>query len=418
MDNVNIQYDLLDVMVKEGLYSFGCKMQGELGHAWRLVDEQGMEFYPYDHEQVTEELSEFLADLPAFTENEYYYSKNQKRLVMKVSSVEPARSVYVIIEDICKEDIMSASETVKPYRLALQYFIRFESRIMERFYKRRKHFLAEMLLRGSVRMEKLMEDLGESFDSHMTYVVMLVELSDRSKLLSEEELRSFCEDFSAGGKAKAYPLLWQDMYLLVLGGAYDQYTFELLEGWPQRYHLQQWQEVYEKRYGVEVGIGVGNPYPVTKLHMSYNEARIALKFHSIKGDKHFVQRFEDLGIFKVLFQTHAKETMEFCRSTLDKLLEYDHDYDANLRETLMSLLYTGLNYKLTAERMHVHVNTVRYRCEKIEQLLDIKLSDVDQRLNLYVALRVGDVLQALDVMKPGYVGKLLDGRSNADRKVQ
>lgn len=418
MERENLQYELLDKLVREGAYSFCRKLQRELGHSWLLVDEHGMEFYPHDHEFAQEEIGKLLRNLPAFTEDEYYYLNNQKKLVLKVSSPPPTHSIYMIIEDMCAEDITSAAGVVRPYRLALRYYIRFESLVRERVYEGRKRFLVEMLLRGSVRMEKIIKILGESYDSGKTYVVVLAKLADDSKMIGEMELRFFCESFCADGTVKAYPLIWQGMYLLILGGDYDQNSFELLEGWPSKERFQQWQEAYEEKFGVEVGIGVGNPYTVAELHKSYHEALIALKFHTIKGHTHFVQIFEDLGIFKVLFQTQAKETMEFCRRTLDKLLEYDNDYHANLRETLMSLLDTGLNYKLTAERLHVHSNTVRYRCEKIEQLLDIKMSDVDQRLNLYLALRVGDVLQAMDVMEPGYVGRIQDGRSNGTKKIQ
>ncbi|MBP3781028.1 MAG: helix-turn-helix domain-containing protein [Selenomonas sp.] len=50
------------------------------------------------------------------------------------------------------------------------------------------------------------------------------------------------------------------------------------------------------------------------------------------------------------------------------------------------------------------MNTVRYRCEKIAQLLEIDLNHPDTRFNLYAAIRVGDVLKALNLLQPGYVG--------------
>ena len=120
-----------------------------------------------------------------------------------------------------------------------------------------------------------------------------------------------------------------------------------------------------------------------------------MKFHTIKGRTGFVQRFADLGIFRELFLHETGRIANFCRVALGKMLEYGHDNDTNLRETLMTLLDVQFNYKAAAEKLYVHVNTVRYRCEKIEQLLGIDLRDPDQIFRLYVAVRVGDVLKGL-----------------------
>ena len=163
---------------------------------------------------------------------------------------------------------------------------------------------------------------------------------------------------------------------------------------------------FTEQYHAEISIGVGGIYPVPELHRSYNEARIAVKFHTIKGRRGFVQRFADLGIFRELFRHDTERITAFCRLTLEKLLEYDHDNDADLRTTLTTLLDAGMNFKLAAERLYVHVNTVRYRCEKIEQILGVDLSNSDNAFNFYAALRVGDVLRALDLLQPGYVGEL------------
>ena len=67
---------------------------------------------------------------------------------------------------------------------------------------------------------------------------------------------------------------------------------------------------------------------------------------------------------------------------------------------------------MTAEKLFVHVNTVRYRCEKIAQLLDIDWDDPDVRFNLYAAIRVGDVLKSLNILQPGYIGQVQDKKES------
>ena len=168
----------------------------------------------------------------------------------------------------------------------------------------------------------------------------------------------------------------------------------------------RWQQAFRDRFHVPLSIGVGNAHPISDLHKSFHEARIALTFRTIKGHEGFVQWFRDLGIFGNLFSSPAEDIRAFCRQTLDKLLEYDHDYDTELQLTLRTLLDENFNYKLTAEKLFIHVNTVRYRAEKIAQLLNIDLNSPDVRFNLYAAIRIGDVLKKLDLMQPGYIGTI------------
>ena len=65
---------------------------------------------------------------------------------------------------------------------------------------------------------------------------------------------------------------------------------------------------------------------------------------------------------------------------------------------------TNFNYKAAAEMLFVHVNTVRYRYDKIAQLLEKDLSDPDVRFDLYVAVRMSEILGVLHLLPVGYIG--------------
>ena len=203
-----------------------------------------------------------------------------------------------------------------------------------------------------------------------------------------------------------YPIKWRGLYIAILSGIYRQRDYKDLSDWNSQRLIEHWQQTFCEKYAVTLSIGVGRSYPLSELHRSYKEARIALKFRQIKGEQGFIQRYDDMGAFKELFSSETDSILEFCCQTLDKLLEYDHDCDADLQTTLRGLLESNFNDKMTADRLFVHVNTVRYRCEKIAQLLDIDWDNPDVRFNLYAAIRVGDVLKALDVLQPGYIGRL------------
>ncbi|MFE3190600.1 PucR family transcriptional regulator [Nocardia sp. NPDC059240] len=69
---------------------------------------------------------------------------------------------------------------------------------------------------------------------------------------------------------------------------------------------------------------------------------------------------------------------------LGELLE--DDAHAALRDTLVAFLDHNGSWTRTAEAMHLHVNTVHYRIERVERLTGRDLSRLDDRLDLRTAL--------------------------------
>ncbi|HPT69952.1 MAG TPA: helix-turn-helix domain-containing protein, partial [Syntrophomonas sp.] len=57
---------------------------------------------------------------------------------------------------------------------------------------------------------------------------------------------------------------------------------------------------------------------------------------------------------------------------------------------------TGGNNKATADQLYIHVNTLYYRINKIEQILNIDLAKMNARVELYTAIKVWDTLQVLN----------------------
>jgi DNA-binding PucR family transcriptional regulator len=59
-----------------------------------------------------------------------------------------------------------------------------------------------------------------------------------------------------------------------------------------------------------------------------------------------------------------------------------------LIETLHEYVAANLNATVAAERLHVHVNTARYRLGKIEEETGCNLRHMDDVLDLLVAVRL------------------------------
>ncbi|MFE4667974.1 PucR family transcriptional regulator [Streptomyces sp. NPDC056716] len=78
----------------------------------------------------------------------------------------------------------------------------------------------------------------------------------------------------------------------------------------------------------------------------------------------------------------------FTARLLDPLREYDHRHRAELIPTLEAFLACDGSWTRCATRLHLHVNTLRYRVGRIEQLTGRDLSRLEDKLDFFLALRM------------------------------
>jgi len=146
-------------------------------------------------------------------------------------------------------------------------------------------------------------------------------------------------------------------------------------------------------------VGVGRFYPgLEGIHKGFSESVQAIKLGKpISGTSGCVH-YEDLGIFRILSQFNDWRELESIYSeTVGKLVEYDWSSNANLVATLTEYFANNCSLSETAEKLFVHVNTMKYRLQKIEQLTGCSVHDAEKRLLLHVGLKIHQILQAENI---------------------
>ncbi|MEU5534804.1 PucR family transcriptional regulator ligand-binding domain-containing protein [Streptomyces sp. NPDC020362] len=78
----------------------------------------------------------------------------------------------------------------------------------------------------------------------------------------------------------------------------------------------------------------------------------------------------------------------FTARLLDPLTDYDRRHRAELIPTLEAFLDCDGSWTRCATRLHLHVNTLRYRVGRIEQLTGRDLSRLEDKLDFFLALRM------------------------------
>ena len=99
--------------------------------------------------------------------------------------------------------------------------------------------------------------------------------------------------------------------------------------------------------------------------------------------------YEELGIYRLLLQVgDMHQLWQFAQDVLGPLIDYDARHKVDLLGTLAAYLNQRESLKQTARVLRVHVNTVTYRIQRIEQLTSLDLANPDHRLSAHVATKI------------------------------
>lgn len=145
---------------------------------------------------------------------------------------------------------------------------------------------------------------------------------------------------------------------------------------------------------VELAVGVGRPVQnLADWRTSYHEALAAQRI-AIQWCIYQPLYFADLGVYRLLsLLLETAELRSFYHETLGELAD-----DANANDEFVTTLETFFeehgNLSQTANRLHVHRNTLLYRMERIAQIGGFDLDNPETRLAVHLALKIRRLLMS------------------------
>jgi purine catabolism regulator len=176
------------------------------------------------------------------------------------------------------------------------------------------------------------------------------------------------------GSEDAMALLGWPRSLEELRAMGQELTECLADDWPQRRLL----------------VGIGTPGSgVAELRRSMLQAREARRALQRRRDGPAVASFDHVGSHRMLLAMHEEHVRaDFAEAVLGPIRAHDRERAGDLEHTLRTWLEAGGRPGETAARLHVHVNTLRNRLARIEELTGRDLDATDDRVDLYLALQV------------------------------
>jgi purine catabolism regulator len=146
--------------------------------------------------------------------------------------------------------------------------------------------------------------------------------------------------------------------------------------------VDEWAAALE-RDGIDLVVGIGRRHPsLGQAHGSLRDAELAA---GQVGDGHgaAVVRFDDCDLANWVIGIAAERIEPKVESLLAEIKG-----DERLYQTLIAYLAADLDTRATASRLHLHVNSVRYRLGRIESILGRPLQKVATLADLYIAVTV------------------------------
>lgn len=140
--------------------------------------------------------------------------------------------------------------------------------------------------------------------------------------------------------------------------------------------------------GMVASLG-GRAETLCDVRCSYLQASKVLWLAESKATDQSVYDYEQLGIYKLLFEIPKEKLREYYQEVIEPLNAYDRKYKMDLVSSLFVYFEENGNVVKTAKRLYVHRNTLDYRLKKVEEVSGKMLANPYDRLTLQLGVIVG-----------------------------
>ncbi|WP_342513741.1 helix-turn-helix domain-containing protein [Sporosarcina sp. FSL K6-1522] len=150
------------------------------------------------------------------------------------------------------------------------------------------------------------------------------------------------------------------------------------------YDFQSLQKEWEKSGNPALRGGVSTTYKgLHSIKKLYEEATKTLSYLATRNSTAII-RYEDIGLNRLFLNQSTEEIEQFIDEVFSPLSSANNG-KTELEDTLLIYFETNRSATKTAEKLHIHINTLYQRIRKIEQLLQLNLNDYEDSLKVQLA---------------------------------
>ncbi|GII67468.1 PucR family transcriptional regulator [Sphaerisporangium krabiense] len=164
----------------------------------------------------------------------------------------------------------------------------------------------------------------------------------------------------------------------------------------------------EQVLGRDVTVGWAGPcVELEQYPRAWRECGLAVELAE-RLRQYGVVHLDDFGAYRFLLAASAAEDVDdFIDKIIGRLLAYDREHRTQLLETAERFVSCGGKYQETSVKLHVHVSTLRYRLDRITELIGRDLGDEEARFEIILATRLHR-LRSASLQPPSVQGPAAD----------
>lgn len=139
-------------------------------------------------------------------------------------------------------------------------------------------------------------------------------------------------------------------------------------------------------------IGISNNYfSLNELNRGINESFYAVKTNEISDNKKTF--YKDIGIYKIIMPFIDEVWIkDFYEEIITPLKSYDEKYNTQILTTAIKYIENDGNVKRTSEELFQHDNTIRYRINKMKEILGMGDLDGSFYEQLSIAIKIHKII--------------------------
>ncbi|MBV7275589.1 helix-turn-helix domain-containing protein [Clostridium sp. PL3] len=121
----------------------------------------------------------------------------------------------------------------------------------------------------------------------------------------------------------------------------------------------------------------------------YLQSLEALKLGMDMDKQAILFNYEDYAVFHMAdICSDVIDLKKVCHPPLLELIEYDRQNNTDYTQSLYAYIINSKNLVKSSEYLHIHRNSLVYRIEKIEKIINVNLNDNDVLFNLHFSFKL------------------------------
>ena len=315
-------------------------------------------------------------------------------LQIKLKHSDETLGFLVVLEKEKVAEVAYLSIMQAAYAFSLKLH---QNYIVRRLARKCNSELIEDIVNGRVKEKEELIKRGElaGWDLSLNYQLFLFKIN-RSEIyddnnkgttlyyyeLQEQIIRNLHRIIKTYIRRKYLIFVYNDQVVLLIN--YPEKDNEIREDIDSIY--QKIQAAFNK---IDIKVAGGNyTTDCRDISASFKQASYALDFLDNMEVSDEILFYQDLGVLRLLWKLDKKELTNFANEYLAQLINYDDGNNDEWLKTLNCFLEEDSDIKASAERLNIHPNTMRYRINRLEEILDFKLDNFEIKLNLAIAYKI------------------------------